>query len=103
MSRKLMAKGNERLPFAWRCVLCEGESDVEAVFALAERLGVDPRAQNIAVADCGGATTSRTTSGSAQNWACATSRSWMLIQASPSAARQQPPYGMPSRTTRTES
>jgi predicted ATP-dependent endonuclease of OLD family len=54
MSRKLMTKGNERLPFAWRCVLCEGEVDVEAVLALAERLGVGLRAQNIAVADCGG-------------------------------------------------
>jgi len=54
MSRKLIAKGNERLPFAWRCVLCEGEDDVEAVLSLAERLGIDLRAKNIAVADCGG-------------------------------------------------
>jgi predicted ATP-dependent endonuclease of OLD family len=54
MSRKLVAKGNERLPFAWRCVLCEGEVDVEAILSLAGRLGIDLRAQNIAVADCGG-------------------------------------------------
>jgi predicted ATPase len=54
MARKLIAKGNERLPFAWRCVLCEGEDDVEAVLTLAEKLGIDLRAQNIAVADCGG-------------------------------------------------
>jgi predicted ATP-dependent endonuclease of OLD family len=54
MSRKLMAKGNERLPFAWRSVLCEGEDDVEAIYTLADRLGVGLRGQNIAVADCGG-------------------------------------------------
>jgi predicted ATP-dependent endonuclease of OLD family len=54
MSRKLLAKGNERLPFAWRCVLCEGEVDVEAILCLADRLGIGLRAQNIAVADCGG-------------------------------------------------
>ena len=31
MARKLVAKGNERLPFAWRAILCEGQDDVEAL------------------------------------------------------------------------
>lgn len=53
MSRKLVAKGNERLPFAWRCIMCEGETDVEAVIDLAERMGIDLRRRNVAVADCG--------------------------------------------------
>jgi energy-coupling factor transporter ATP-binding protein EcfA2 len=53
MTRKLVAKGNERLPFAWRAILCEGQDDVEAVMALAERMGVDLRQRNIAVTDCG--------------------------------------------------
>jgi hypothetical protein len=54
MSRKLIAKGNEGLPFAWRCVLCEGADDVEAVLCLADLLGIDLRAKNIMLADCGG-------------------------------------------------
>jgi predicted ATPase len=53
MARKLAAKGNERLPFAWRAILCEGQDDVEAIMALAERMGIDLRRRNIAVADCG--------------------------------------------------
>jgi predicted ATP-dependent endonuclease of OLD family len=53
MTRKLVAKGNERLPFAWRAILCEGQDDVEAVMTLAERMGVDLRRRNIAVIDCG--------------------------------------------------
>ncbi len=35
MSAKLIAKGNEGLPFAWRAVLCEGQDDVGAVLVLA--------------------------------------------------------------------
>ena len=54
MARKLAAKGNERLPFAWRAILCEGEDDVEAVMTLAEQMSIDLRRRNIAVADCGG-------------------------------------------------
>lgn len=53
MARKLAAKGNERLPFAWRAILCEGQDDVEAVMTLAEQMNIDLRRRNIAVADCG--------------------------------------------------
>jgi predicted ATPase len=54
MARKLAAKGNERLPFAWRAILCEGQDDVEAIMALAARMGIDLRRHNIPVTDCGG-------------------------------------------------
>jgi energy-coupling factor transporter ATP-binding protein EcfA2 len=54
MARKLMAKGNERLPFAWRAILCEGQDDVEALMTLTGRMGIDLRRRNIAVTDCGG-------------------------------------------------
>ena len=54
MARKLAAKGNERLPFAWRAILCEGQDDVEAIMTLAERMSIDLRRRNIAIADCGG-------------------------------------------------
>jgi AAA domain, putative AbiEii toxin, Type IV TA system len=54
MARKLVAKGNERLPFAWRAILCEGQDDVEALMTLTERMGIDLRRRNIAVTDCGG-------------------------------------------------
>ncbi len=53
MARKLAAKGNERLPFAWRAILCEGQDDVEAILTLAERMSIDLRRRNIAVTDCG--------------------------------------------------
>jgi energy-coupling factor transporter ATP-binding protein EcfA2 len=53
MARKLAAKGNEWLPFAWRAILCEGQDDVEAVTTLSERMCVDLRRRNIAVTDCG--------------------------------------------------
>ncbi len=53
MARKLVAKGNERLPFAWRAILCEGQDDVEAFITLSERMGIDLRRRNIAVTDCG--------------------------------------------------
>lgn len=53
MARKLAAKGNERLPFAWRAILCEGQDDVEAIMTLTERMGIDLRRHNIAVVDCG--------------------------------------------------
>lgn len=53
MARKLAAKGNERLPFAWRAILCEGQDDVEAVLTLAEMMNIDLRRRNIAVIDCG--------------------------------------------------
>jgi predicted ATPase len=53
MARKLAAKGNERLPFAWRAILCEGQDDVEAIMTLTERMGIDLRRRNIAVTDCG--------------------------------------------------
>lgn len=54
LSKKLVAKGNEGLPFAWKAVLCEGETDVEAIRALAERLDLDLDLLNIAVIDSGG-------------------------------------------------
>jgi energy-coupling factor transporter ATP-binding protein EcfA2 len=54
MSGKLAAKGNERLPFAWRAILCEGEADVQSIMTLAGRMCIDLRRLNIAVADCGG-------------------------------------------------
>jgi predicted ATP-dependent endonuclease of OLD family len=53
LGRKLVAKGNERLPFAWRAILCEGQDDVEALITLTERMGIDLRRRNIAVTDCG--------------------------------------------------
>jgi predicted ATPase len=53
MTRKLAAKGNERLPFAWRSILCEGQDDVEAIMTLSDRMGIDMRRRNIAVTDCG--------------------------------------------------
>ena len=53
MARKLAAKGNERLPFAWRAILCEGQDDVEALITLTGRMGIDLRRRNIAVTDCG--------------------------------------------------
>jgi energy-coupling factor transporter ATP-binding protein EcfA2 len=53
LARKLAAKGNERLPFAWRAILCEGQDDVEALMTLTERMGIDLRRRNIAVTDCG--------------------------------------------------
>jgi hypothetical protein len=53
MARKLAAKGNERLPFAWRAILCEGQDDVEAIMTLAERMSIDLRRCNIAIVDCG--------------------------------------------------
>ena len=49
-----MAKGNERLPFAWRAILCEGQDDVEALITLTERMGIDLRRRNIVITDCGG-------------------------------------------------
>lgn len=54
MARKLTAKGNERLPFAWRAILCEGQDDVAALMTLTERMGIDLRRRNISVTDCGG-------------------------------------------------
>ena len=53
MVRKLAAKGNERLPFAWRAILCEGQDDVGAIMTLAERMSIDLRRRNITVTDCG--------------------------------------------------
>jgi hypothetical protein len=53
LSKKLVAKGNELIPFAWRVVLCEGETDEEAVRLLAERIHLDLDFLNIAVIDCG--------------------------------------------------
>jgi len=53
LTRKLRAKGNQNLPFAWRAVLCEGETDIETVTCLAERLNLDLHELNVAVADCG--------------------------------------------------
>lgn len=52
-TRKLMAKGNERLPFAWRAILCEGQDDVAAVLVLVDRMGIDLRRFNVAAIDCG--------------------------------------------------
>ena len=54
MARKLAAKGNERLPFAWRAILCEGQDDVEALMTLSERMRIDLRRRNIGLTDCGG-------------------------------------------------
>lgn len=53
MTAKLKAKGNERLPFASRAILCEGQADVAAIMTLSERMGIDLRRRNIAVTDCG--------------------------------------------------
>jgi predicted ATP-dependent endonuclease of OLD family len=54
IAKKLASKGNERLPFASRAILCEGQDDVEAIITLTERMGIDLRLRNVAVADCGG-------------------------------------------------
>jgi hypothetical protein len=53
IAAKLKGKGNERLPFASRAILCEGQADVAAIMALSERMKIDLRRQNIAVTDCG--------------------------------------------------
>jgi hypothetical protein len=53
MAKKLVAKGNERLPFAWRAILCEGQDDVAAITTFAECMRIDLRRRNIAVTDCG--------------------------------------------------
>jgi predicted ATP-dependent endonuclease of OLD family len=52
MSTKLKATGNERLPFASRAILCEGQDDVAAIIRLSERMGIDLRRQNVAVTNC---------------------------------------------------
>ncbi len=54
MISKLKAKGNERLPFAARAILSEGQDDQEAVIAFMERMGIDWRQENVAVADVAG-------------------------------------------------
>ncbi len=54
LAKKIVAKGNEGLPFASRAVLCEGETDVAAVRALAARARLALDEQNVAVLDCGG-------------------------------------------------
>jgi predicted ATPase len=51
---KLRAKGNERLPYSWRTVLCEGQFDVIVVRAIAELLHIDLDGRNISIIDCGG-------------------------------------------------
>jgi predicted ATPase len=53
VTRKLVAKGNDRLPFAWRAILCEGQDDVEAIVTFSDRMCIDLRRRNIAVVDCG--------------------------------------------------
>ena len=53
LSKKLVAKGNGGLLFAWRVVFCEGETDVEAVRVIAQQLDLDLDTLNIAVIDCG--------------------------------------------------
>ncbi len=53
LSKKLVAKGNEGLPFAWKVVLCEGRTDVDAVHVLANRIQLDLDLLNIPVVDCG--------------------------------------------------
>jgi len=50
---KLVAKGNERLPFAARAILGEGQGDQEAILTLCQRMSIDVRRRNIMVADCG--------------------------------------------------
>ena len=42
MARKLVSKGNERLPFAWRAIMCEGQDDVEEADRVAGRVEVRP-------------------------------------------------------------
>ncbi len=54
LTKKLQAKGNERLPFAWRAILCEGEDDVAAIITFTERMKIDLRRRNIMVVDSGG-------------------------------------------------
>jgi ABC-type Mn2+/Zn2+ transport system ATPase subunit len=53
MARKLTAKGNERLPFAARTILGEGQDDQQALLTLCERMGIDARLRNIMIVDCG--------------------------------------------------
>ena len=62
-----MAKGNERLPFAWRAILCEGQDDMEARMTLTERMGIDLRAAISRSPTVAAATTSPTTFGSARS------------------------------------
>ena len=50
---KLKSRGNERIPFAARAILCEGQADVAAIIALSERMRIDFRRGNTAVTDCG--------------------------------------------------
>jgi predicted ATPase len=54
LTKKLKAKGNERLPFARRAILCEGEDDVAAIITFTERMNIDLRQRNIMVVDCAG-------------------------------------------------
>jgi predicted ATP-dependent endonuclease of OLD family len=54
ITAKLKATGNERLPFASRAILCEGQDDVAAIMTLSERMKIDLRRQNIAVVNCSG-------------------------------------------------
>jgi AAA domain, putative AbiEii toxin, Type IV TA system len=67
MARKLAAKGNERLPFAWRAILCEGQDDVEAIMTLTERMGIACGAGTSRSRTAAAATTCPTTSGSARS------------------------------------
>ena len=50
---KLKSRGNERLPFASRVILCEGQADVDGIITLSERMRIDLRRRNITVTDCG--------------------------------------------------
>jgi energy-coupling factor transporter ATP-binding protein EcfA2 len=54
ITAKLKATGNERLPFASRAILCEGQDDVAAIMTLSERMKIDLRRQNITVVNCSG-------------------------------------------------
>jgi hypothetical protein len=54
ISKKLLAKRNDGLPFAERAILCEGQTDTEVVRIVADRLGLPTAAANVAIADCGG-------------------------------------------------
>jgi hypothetical protein len=53
MSRKLAAKGNERLPFAAHAILGEGQDDQDAILALCERMTIDVQRMNVMIVDCG--------------------------------------------------
>jgi hypothetical protein len=54
LAPKLVAKGNERIPFAVAALLCEGQGDTAVIGVVARRARLSLVEANVVVADCGG-------------------------------------------------